>query len=35
MASRELGPMDRPLIDRILGYLNFSSGAPNRSFWPI
>jgi len=32
MASRELGPMERPLIDRILGYLNFSSGAPEPQF---
>ncbi|MHB0958381.1 MAG: hypothetical protein ACYC0X_17505 [Pirellulaceae bacterium] len=32
MESRELGPMDRPLIDRILGYLNFSSGASEPQF---
>ena len=32
MASRALGPKDRQLIDRILGYLNFSSGAPDTQF---
>ncbi|MHB8970731.1 MAG: hypothetical protein ACYC4N_09800 [Pirellulaceae bacterium] len=32
MESRELGPMDRPLVDRVLGYLNFSSGAPDPQF---
>lgn len=32
MASRELEPMDRELIDHILGYLNFSSGASDPQF---
>ncbi len=32
MESRVLGPKDRHLIDRILGYLNFSSGAPDPQF---
>jgi hypothetical protein len=29
MISRALGPKDRQMIDRILGYMNFSSGAPD------
>lgn len=32
MASRDEGPTERQLIDRILGYLNFSSGAPDPQF---
>ncbi len=32
MESRALGPKDRQLTDRILGYLNFSSGAPEPQF---
>jgi len=32
MASRAEQPTDRPLIDRILGYLNFSSGSPDPQF---
>ena len=32
MESRALEPTDRQLIDRILGYLNFSSGAPDPRF---
>ncbi|MFO7904433.1 MAG: hypothetical protein ACQESR_07475 [Planctomycetota bacterium] len=32
MSSRVLGPKDRQLTDRILGYLNFSSGASDSQF---
>jgi len=32
MTSREQRPTDRQLIDRILGYLNFSSGASEPQF---
>ncbi len=32
MASRAPGPKDRQQIDRILGYLNFSSGSPDPQF---
>lgn len=32
MASRESEPTDRPLIDRTLGYLNFSSGTAEPTF---
>lgn len=32
MSSRVLGPRDRQLTDRILGYLNFSSGASDPQF---
>ncbi len=34
MGSRGRSPEDEKVVEQVLGYLNFSSGARIRVFWP-